>query len=46
MVPGLYVCVSDGFRVNVRVAICPKYKLGLCLAITENLTPWFSQLRV
>lgn len=42
MVPGLYDCVSDEFGVNVRVAICSKYKLGLCSAVTENLPPWLT----
>lgn len=46
MVPGLYDCVSDEFGVDVRVAICSTYKLGLCSAVTENLPPRLIQLRV
>lgn len=46
VIPELCVCVSDEFGVNVRVAICSEYKLGLCSAVTENLLLWLIQLSV
>lgn len=46
VIPGLCVCVSDEFGVNVSVAICSEYKLGLCSAVTENLLLWLIQLSV
>lgn len=42
--PGLCVRFSDEHGVDVKVAVCSEYKLGLCSAVTENPLPWLTQL--